>query len=237
MRDLVGIWQDGGESVTVPAFHGSFETGLCVRAIAEHAIALTESVLLLAQHEMFLQAVPISRLTLECGITAAWVSITLDAVRILSYGHAVEERKMMNHMIKLNVHVSDESISLINAKVKEFAEYDLPTASSHLERSKGFAGGELLYLPYRKLSQVSHAREKIMYQYLHVDQEMDEPEQRFALVVPPIYEWLEQAFGGHVVSLILILTAWDELSADKPWSVRIQNIAERFQVARTIRKP
>ena len=236
MRELVGLWQNGDESVIVPALHGSFETALCIRAIAEHAIALTESVLLLAQNGMLLQSVPLIRLTLECGITAAWVSVTPDAVRILSYGYAVEERRMMNHMMRLNIPVPEESFLRISAKIKELAEYDFPASNSHLERSKSFAGGELLYLPYRKLSHVSHAGESIMYQYLEVDRDRTEPEERFALVSPK-YKWAEQALGGQVVSLILILTVWDELSSDKPWSERIQDIAERFRVDRTIRRP
>lgn len=235
MREVLAIWKSEGELIELPATNNSFEAGLCIRSIAEHAIALTRSVLLLAEHEMLLQAVPLIRLTLECGITAAWVSVTPNAVGGMSYGSAIEERKLIRDMIMLNVPVSDESISLINAKVEGLSRYK-STSSNYKERSRSFAGGELLYLPYRNLSKVSHAGEGIINQYLNVNDEFAESEKRFALVTSPKYEWAEQALGSQVISLILILTAWDDLTKDKPWGAKIQDMADRFQITRTIRR-
>lgn len=235
MREVLGLWQIEGEWVEIPLKHNSIEAGLCVRSIAEHAIALTDSVLLLAENQMFLQAVPLIRLTLECGITAAWVSITPNAVGGMRYRYAIEEQKLMRQMIKLNVPVPEKVVSLIDARVKSLLHYKA-SSTTYKERAQSFAGGELLYLPYRRLSKISHAEEGIMNHYLSVNSEFAEPEKRFALMVSPKYEWAEQAFGSQVMSLILILTAWDDLSMGNPWAAKIQDIADRFQVTPTIRK-
>ena len=235
MRELVDIWQNGDDLIQVPEVDDSFDTGLCVRTIAEHAIALTESVMLLAEHGMYLQSVPLIRLTLECGITAAWVSVTPNAGKAMNYGYAVQEQKLLRHMLNINVSVSEEKGVQVNAAVEKLAEFDAPASHSHLERSKRFAGGESLYLPYRKLSKVSHAGQSILHQYLHVKHEFADPEKGYAIELSPRYEWVEQAFGSQVVSLILTLTAWDEMTTDRPWSSQIQNLADRFHVVRTIR--
>jgi len=235
MREVLGVWQIEGGWVEVPVKHDSLDAGLCVRSIAEHSIALTKSVILLAESQMFLQAVPLIRLTLECGITAAWVSITPNAVGGMRYRYAIEEQKLMRDMIKLNVPVPEEVKSLVDARVKSLLHYK-PSSTTYKERARSFAGGELLYLPYRSLSKISHAEEGIMNHYLSVNPQFAEPEKRFALVVSPKYDWAEQAFGSQVMSLILILTAWDDLSIGKPWAAKIKDLADRFQVTPTIRK-
>lgn len=91
-------------------------------------------------------------------------------------------------------------------------------------------------MPYRKLSKVSHAGQSILNQYSHIKHEFADPEKGYAIELSPDYDWVEQAFGSQIVSLILTLTAWDEMTDDKPWSSQIQNLADRFQVVRTIRR-
>ncbi|GEM_PF-3688954 len=53
---------------------------MAIRVLAEHAVALTNSIMLLAEHDMLIQAAPLIRLTMECGITAAWFSVVPNAV-------------------------------------------------------------------------------------------------------------------------------------------------------------
>lgn len=139
MREILNIWQNESELIQVPMVNGSYDTGLSVRTIAEHTIALTESIILLARYGMHLQAVPLIRLTLECGITAAWVSTTPNAVEAMNYGYAVQEQKLLNHMLEIDIPVSEERRAQVNAEVKRLARFEVPASHSYLERSKRFA--------------------------------------------------------------------------------------------------
>ena len=236
MRELLAIWQVEEKLVKTPIIDNSPDTGLFVRAFAEHTVALTESVALLGEHRMFLQAAPLIRLSMECAITAAWLSVTPNSANALTHEYAVQEKKLFNHRVQLNIPVSTEDLSFTTIEFEELVKYQSSEALQFIERFKAIAGGELLYLPYRQLSEVSHAGLSIKQHYVFENPESTDPEKRLAFVIQPQYFWTDQAFGGQVVSLILALTAWDELAPDKPWSSKIQTIADRFGVIRTIRR-
>lgn len=69
---------------------------MCVQVQVEHAVRLTEAVLVLVKQGLFIQVAPLVRMVMECAIAAAWWTLNPDNVK----GSAAEAARMKRLLIK-----------------------------------------------------------------------------------------------------------------------------------------
>lgn len=234
LRDLVQIWNDDEGLVAVPLIEESLLTGAAIRALAEHAVALTNSIVLLAEHDMMVQAAPLIRLTMECGITAAWFSVAPNAGNAARHEDARQRRLILESMFQ-DAGLGDEKmLAEANELVQGLTKHESAAARKFEQRCNQMASGKNLYIHYRILSQVSHAGIGLLEHYLlDVDRNSKNPI-GLAFVKKANYATAEVSLGYQVSMLCLTLTAWDNISKDRSYSSRLQSVADRFGCSRNI---
>ncbi|MBI3430383.1 MAG: hypothetical protein HY050_10115 [Actinobacteria bacterium] len=234
LRDLIDIWDDGEEFVTVPLIEESPLTGVAIRVLAEHAVALTKSIVLLAEHGMFIQAAPLIRLTMECGITAAWFSVAPNAGNAANHEGARQRRLILESMFQ-DAGIGDEQMVIeATESVRDLAKYESAPAGKFEQRCNQIVGGKDLYVHYRILSQVSHAGLALLDPYLHEVDITSENPIGYAFLKEANYTSAQVSLGYQISMLCLTLTAWDNISKDRPNSSQLQSVANRFGCNRNI---
>ena len=234
LRELIGIWEDGEEFVAVPIIKKSPLTGVAIRVLADHAVALTNSIVLLVEHDMFIQAAPLIRLTMECGITSAWYSVDLNSGKAANHEGARQRRLILESMFQ-DAGIGDEQ--LVNEaieNVRALAKYESAAARKFEQRCNKIVGGKDLYIHYRILSQVSHAGLALLDPYLHEVDITSENPIGYAFLKKVNYTSAQVSLGYQVSMLCLTLTSWDNISKDRPNSSRLQSVADRFGCNRNI---
>lgn len=234
LRELIEIWDDEEGFVSVPLIDEGPLTGVAIRVLAEHAVALTKSIIVLSELDMLVQAAPLIRLTMECGITAAWFSVESKAAKAASHESDRQRRLILESMAQ-NKDLENEEVQIdSNGMIEGFVKCDLIAARKFEHRCNRIVGGKDLYIHYRILSQVSHAGLGLLDSYLlEVDKNSDNPI-RYAFLKKAMYASAEVSLGYQVSMLCLALTAWDNISLDRPHGTRLQSVADRFGCGRNI---
>ena len=75
LRQLLLIWDEVPETEVPVLEDGDWERGVSARVQVEHAVGLTRAVLVLADAGLLIQSVPLVRMTMECAVTAVWLTI------------------------------------------------------------------------------------------------------------------------------------------------------------------
>jgi hypothetical protein len=165
LQELLDLWQDNYPT-TLPVFEERPIRGFSALSHVDHASKLTESVIALATSEMFVQLVPLVRMTLECAVTAAWFATASgsgDAA--LHEGTRLRRALVVDTSKYLGTNPAAALASLDAAKA-ELGDVD-PTEAKYFERRcKSMEGGESLYISYRRLSEYSHAGSLLLDYYL-----------------------------------------------------------------------
>lgn len=209
-------------------------TGTAIRVLAEHAVALTDSIVLLTEQDMLIQAAPLIRLTMECGVTAAWLSVAPNAGNEANHEAARQRRAIFEGMLREAALEDEQSLADAREIVQDLAEHQSEAARKFERRCNQIVGGKELYVHYRILSDVSHAGLGLMDQYLLEADRNSETTEGYALVSPANYRTADVAFGYQVAMLCLTLTAWDNLIKEHPRSAKLQGVADRFDCSRAI---
>jgi len=234
LQGLINIWNDDEKFVSVPLIEESPLTGVAIRVLAEHAVALTNSIVLLAKNGMFIQAAPLIRLTMECGITAAWFSITTNAANAANHEGARQHRLILESMFQ-DVGIGDEQMVIeASESVRDLAKYESVSARKFEQRCNQIVGGKDLYVHYRILSQVSHAGLALLDSYMHEVDITSENPIGYAFLKQADYASARISLGYQISMLCLTLTAWDNISKDHPNSSNLQSVADRFGCNRNI---
>ena len=238
LRKLVALWKDAaGENREVQVLDGSPTRAVSALAHADHAVALTEAVLLLAEHAMLVQAVPLVRLTVECGVTAAWWSVTPRSGEAANHEAARLRLAMVTDMAKLAGPVAaadaQESIADVRKMVAELKDDESLEAGKFIDRVGSLAGANWVYAYYRLLSAFSHAGALLLDHYVELA-----PNTRlgWAYKTDPVFEHAETLLALQPIALLLAMKASDDLTVGHPRRVRLNEIATRMGTEAVIRR-
>lgn len=227
---LISIWdrQNLGGTVEIPLIEGSPIVGITIYIMAKHSIALSESLLNLTSQNMFLQSVPIMRLTLECAVTAAWISVTPNASNAARYEDARNRLATMKSIFEDPEMKDDGLLAEATSALSELSEHKIDAARKFEKRCKSIAGGEKIYVLYRTLSGHSHAGIGLTDLYLGKVEKTAENPYGVSLLEKTNYPLANAVLAQQVGMLALALTAWDNIQSTNPSRVALDAIAREF---------
>jgi hypothetical protein len=238
LRELVAVWKDAlGENRELRVLDGSPTRAVSALAHADHAVALSEAALLLADHGMLVQAVPLVRLSVECGITAAWWSVTPHSGEAANHEAARQRLAMVTDMAKLAGPVAaadaEESIADVRKMVAELKAYETVEAGKFIDRVGSLAGANWVYAYYRLLSAYSHAGALLLDNYL---EPAPNTQLGWAYKPDPVFEHAETLLALQPIALLLAMKASDDLTIGHPRRDRLNEIATHMGTDAVIRR-
>lgn len=230
IRKLISIWQEQnrGGAVEIPLVEGVPLSGITIYIMAKHSIALSESVLALTSQNMFLQSVPIMRLTMECAVTAAWLSVTPNAGNAARHEDARNRLATIKSIFEDPEQIVDELLADATSAESELSEHKTDAARNFERRCKLIAGGEKIYVLYRNLSAHSHAGIRLTDRYLAKAEKTAENPYGVHLLENINYPLADADLAQQVGMLALALTAWDNIQKTHPCREVLQTIAKDF---------
>ena len=165
LRELLSLWREN-PPMTLPVFEDTPLRGLGSLGHVDHAMTLTDAVTLLAESEMFVQLVPLVRMTLECAVTAAWFSGTTGSGDAALLEGTRLRRALATDAARLVEADSSEAIADLDATMQELGAVDSTEAPKFEARCRSLVGGDWLYVAYRHLSELSHAGSLLLDHYV-----------------------------------------------------------------------
>lgn len=230
IRELILLWkeQNGGSTVEIPLMEDAPLVGITIHIMAKHAIALSESVLILTSENMFLQSTPLFRLTMECAVTAAWLSVTPNAGNAARHEDARNRLATIKSIFEDPERIDEELLADATSAVTELSEHKSEAARWFEKRCKMIAGGEKLYVLYRTMSGTSHAGIGLTDLYLmKVDKSPENP-YGVSLLNEANYPIADAALVHQVGMLALALMAWDKIQPTHPSRAALEKIGKNF---------
>lgn len=235
LRGLLRLWESYGPEARIRIIDGSLVGGLQIRTLAEHCARLTEAILLLVSEGHYLTAMPLIRQTLECAVTAAWISIAPDASFAAVYESARQQKNAYDAALLQDSLFEDPARTEELADMLErFGGYKADAAKNFETRCKQLKGGESLYVYYRIFSQVAHADMSLMDEYLEKIADSGDDTKDYRFVTPAPYPLIGTALAFQVCMLVLAQSAYDNGIEGTPHATELQSIADRFGFNRDI---
>lgn len=232
LRQLVQIWDEVPETVVPILEDGDWERGVSARIQVEHAVGLTRAVLVLAEAGLLIQSVPLVRMTMECAVTAVWLTIAPGSGKAAYLKATIDFKNLNLALLKIeNQNVGDDpDIKEIDAAVKLLEVFRQKEAESFRERCESIDSGAWLYAYYRLFSKLSHGGANLNDEYLvKIDRSESSPlglafkdEQSFAL-------W-PVTLGFQVTMLFNSLHAWDRISGTHPRKTSLAIMSELHRI-------
>jgi len=234
LRDLLAVWKTDAVTVEVPVIDGGPLTGVAVHVLAQNAVALTESVILLVESQMYLQAVPLIRLTMECGMTAAWLSVAPNAGNASYHESERNRREIIKALFEDPSLRDDDVLAEVEESVRALAEHRDASAQHFKTLCNQIVGGEKTYVAYRILSGYSHAGMPLLEPYLKDAPKDANNASGIVLLEKSDYGAIDVSLGYQVAMLCLAMTAWDNLAKGEKRGDELNAIASRFGIGRVI---
>jgi hypothetical protein len=231
IRRLITLWEEQNSlgTVEIPLMEGRPLVGVTIHIMAQHSVALSESVLVLTSAKMFLESAPLIRLTMECAVTAAWLSITPNAGNAARHEDARNRLATINSIFEDPERVDGDLQEEAKATVVELAEHKSDAARYFEKRCKKIAGGEKLYALYRMMSGFSHAGIGLTDLYLAEVTESPSNPYGISLLEKSNYPAPEASLVNQVGMLALAMKAWDDILPTHPSRTALANIANEFR--------
>lgn len=237
LGELVAVWHNPTVERIAPRldadpskeYRGDFSRAYYTLSQAHHAVRLADAVLVLYEAGLPAQASPLIRQTMECAVTAAWLSATPGSADAFAFEGMAQRRKLGLGLAKVaNIPVEETFVPDLTKLAEEFAPSESEEARNFLRRTEALAGSNWLYPFYRHLSGYSHSGSAILDLYFHPeDVRWDENKP---------FEWGRMTIGIEVMMLHLAIRAWDDLCVGHPMRQRLDEIAERHGMSTTIRR-
>ena len=229
IRELIALWgeQNSRDTVEIPIMDRNPLVGITIHVMAQHSVALSESVLVLTSANMFLESAPLIRLTMECAVTAAWLSVTPNAANAARHEDARNRLTTINSLFEDLGRVDEDLLEDATKAVAELAEHKSDAARYFEKRCKKLAGGEKIYTMYRIMSGFSHAGIGLTELYLAEVDKSRTNQYGISLLNKSNYP-AEASLVHQVVMLALSMKAWDDIFPMHPCRGALEKIAKDF---------
>ena len=225
IRDLLAVWRHREVNRLIPILDVSPTRGISALSHADHAASLSDSVLLLVEHDMIVQAVPLVRLTMECGITGAWFSVTPGSGESANLEAARLRRAAIADLAIISGSDPDVETAKLNATVDAFAGYESVEARKFVDRARSIGGAEWVYGYYRLLSAYCHGGNLLVDHYVNIDP--GEP-LGWSYRDGGDFAHAEIAIAIQAVMLCLAIRASDDLAPEHPKRAKLDEISSRI---------
>ncbi len=233
MRDLLALWRNPGETRNIAILDRSATRGVSTLAHADHAASLAEATIVLIEHGMVIQAVPLARLTLECGVTAAWWSVTPNSGAAANREAARQRRNMIADLAGLVGKSPEAESAEAAAMMKELADFDSVEARNFIDRAGALVGTEWVYPYYRLMSAYSHAGALLVDHYTPND---PDSELGWAYRDGGEFDHARATFAIQAIALWLAMRAADDLDPRHPRRARLDEIAASAHMNMTVER-
>lgn len=158
-------WMNG-EPTVFPLFDDTPLRGMSIYANVDHAVRLTRAVLALADRGLYLELVPLVRMTLECAVTASWYAVTPHSGDSALQEATRQKRALVKAVSLASSDSFDEALVQLDADLEELDAFKSEEARQFEQRCLSLEGGAWLYVIYRGLSAFSHAGALLLDHYL-----------------------------------------------------------------------
>lgn len=212
LETLVDQAWANGEPAVFPLLDGTPLRGMSIYAHVDHAVRLSRAVSAMSGLQMYVELVPLIRLTLECAVTAAWYSVTAHAGDSALLEASRLRRALLQAISDATQSPVDKELESINRDIAELDEFKSREASKFESRCLALAGGRWLYVIYRELSGFSHAGALLLDHY--IQEAPDEP-LGFAYVRDQDEQRARSDLGTQVYLLHIALSAWQLVVPDE----------------------
>lgn len=155
LQQLLRIWLARDGEASIPLLDGTSLPGMAIHVQVEHIAELTESVIELIRHNIYLTTAPLMRLSLECAVNALWWASKPTGVRSSMHEATRQSGLLAKAMRKIAPRVVNDTKGLDEA-LRVSAEFASDEARYFEKRCKAINGGEWIYPYYRLLSEASH---------------------------------------------------------------------------------
>jgi hypothetical protein len=239
LRQLVSIW-DGVVETEVPVLEdGDWERGLSARVQIQHAVGLTRAVLVLADSGLRIESVPLVRMTMECAVTAVWLSITSGSGKASFHRSTVDFKNLNLALLKIeNGSADDEGdINMIDAEIEKLELFRQTEAKSFLDRCASVDSGVWLYAYYRLFSKTSHGGANLNDEYLQTVEHSEEAPLGLAFKDQQVFALWPIVLGFQVTMLFNALQAWDRVSQTHPRKAALDALSSEHEITLFDRLP
>jgi hypothetical protein len=235
----VSIW-DGVVETEVPVLEdGDWERGLSARVQIQHAVGLTRAVLVLADSGLRIESVPLVRMTMECAVTAVWLSITSGSGKASFHRSTVDFKNLNLALLKIeNGSADDEGdINMIDAEIEKLELFRQTEAKSFLDRCASVDSGVWLYAYYRLFSKTSHGGANLNDEYLQTVEHSEEAPLGLAFKDQQVFALWPIVLGFQVTMLFNALQAWDRVSQTHPRKAALDALSSEHEITLFDRLP
>ncbi|MDQ1548055.1 MAG: hypothetical protein QOH69_2959 [Actinomycetota bacterium] len=207
-----------------------------IYACASQTVLYSQAVLKLYEVGLPLAALPMIRASLECAVTAAWLSVAKDETPALLIDGAKQRKKLLDG-IRDNSDVDVEPAMKETLRLIEQLDGSENQAGAELKtRSDQIVGGAALYVAYRAASSYCHPGNGITEMYVSQRETTPGQPNRFALRAEPDFEgdlsWL--ATQAHM--LLIAQIAADSILLKPMHKTQLANAAKKLGVSDTIER-
>lgn len=230
IRELIELWkqQHVNGSVEIPILEKSPLTGVAIHIMAEHSVALSESILLLTSAKMYLECSPLIRLTMECAVTAAWLTISPNAANAARHEHARSRLATMRSIFEDMDYQDKDLLDETVAEVGQLSDHKSEAARYFERRCREISGGEKIYSLYRMISEFSHAGIGLADLYLQESEVTKANPYGVSFRDSPFFSYHDAALVEQVMMLALSLRAWDDIVPAHPMRSLLNSVAGSF---------
>ena len=239
LRRLVSIWDEVLETEVPVLEDGDWERGVSARVQIEHAVGLTRAILVLADSGLRIESVPLVRLTMECAVTAVWLTIVSGSGKASYHRAAVDYKNLNLALLKIgNRRVDQEAdIRVIDAEIEGLEASRQKEAKSFLDRCASVDSGVWLYAYYRLFSKMSHGGANLNDEYLQTVEHSEEAPLGLAFKDQQAFALWPIVLGFQVTMLFNALQAWDRISQTHPRKAALDTISSQHEITLFARLP
>jgi len=199
----------------------------------EHAIGLTRAVLVLADSGLRIESVPLVRLTMECAVTAVWLTMVSGSGKA-SYHRATVDFKNLNlALLKIENGPADHEadVKMIDAEIETLETFRQKEAKSFLDRCASVDSGVWLYAYYRLFSKTSHGGANLNDEYLQTVEHSREAPLGLAFKDQQDFALWPIVLAFQVTMLFNALQAWDRTSQTHSRKAALDTIRSQHEIA------
>jgi len=156
MSALCDLWDNAKPGTVEYRNELDAARALGVRTHAHHAVRTARAILQLAPTMTGIEIIPLTRLLMECAVTAAWLLLTPGSGQTLIRDGARERLKALAELTKLGEKPGPAK-EQAEAVLANLEDAEGPRAFVFKQRCERLRDGDRLYVTYRALSAESHS--------------------------------------------------------------------------------
>lgn len=233
-EQLVQLWDmDADRAWDVAGDRDGVNVGL-ISAYVAHCVYLTRGVHSLYDAGLAFAATPLVRSTMECSVTAVWLSLSPDKTMDFVRGSAVNRRKLLNSLVEHGM-TGEPGLSQITESLERLEGRNHREGSVLRDRFEAVEGGANLFVTYRALSAYTHPTDSLANLYTEVVDQSDDNPWGLVLGNTPEDDLADNWLGLQAFLLLRAQIAADSVLVEPRHKAQLQKAAEEMGVMYTSR--